>query len=351
MNTGYDTDASTNKEGGILRSTGRRLGWVLATVVLVSACSDATSPFGGGTSGPPAAAKSPRVGSVDRPIVFALTPSQDLARLTADADAIASALTSATGLSWKVWVPASYDAEIESVCSGQTDIAAIAPLEMTLLRDKRCGDPILGALRTDDEGKLSTTYRSQILVRSDSGITDLGGLRGKPFAFTDPLSTSGYLFPTLLVKQKTGQDPGTFFSSTMFAGTNQEAVLAVYSGRVDGAASFIDARTTDGLPADVMTKTKRIEIAGPIPNDGIAVRRGIPAEVRAKVSAALIDYCASAAGRARCLDHFSWDGLQPVDKSFYDQLDEAAKLAGIDVAAEAARTPAPQATPSPSSAP
>ena len=34
------------------------------------------------------------------------------------------------------------------------------------------------------------------MLRTD----DVTGLRGKGFAFTDPLSTSGYLFATLLVK-------------------------------------------------------------------------------------------------------------------------------------------------------
>ncbi|HEV2251083.1 MAG TPA: phosphate/phosphite/phosphonate ABC transporter substrate-binding protein [Candidatus Limnocylindria bacterium] len=329
-------------------STRGRLGWALAVVLLISACTGGTSTSGGAATGTPAASKTPRIGSFDRPIIFAFTPSADVARITAAGNAIASALASATGLRWKVTVPTSYAAEIESVCSGQTDIAAIAPLQMTLLLDKQCGDPILSALRKDDTGKLSTTYQSQIIVKADSGITDINGLKGKKFAFTDPISTSGYLFPTLLVKQKTNQDPKTFFGSTIFAGGHDKSVLAVYSGQVDGAASFIDARTLKGMPDDILTKTKRIETAGPIPNDGIAIRKGFPADVQAQVTKALIDYCASDAGKVQCKNLFSWDGLQQVDKSFYDPVKDAAKLAGIDVAAEAAKTPTPPATPKPS---
>src|SRR2546425_890953 len=257
-----------HKEEG-MRSVRGRLGWVLAAVVLIAACGGGTS--GGGT---PAPSKTTRIGSFDRPIIFAFTPSQDVARITASGNAIASALATATGLAWKVTVPTSYAAEIESVCAGQTDIAAIAPLQMTLLLDKSCGTPILASLRKDDTGALATTYKSQILVRADSGITDL---KGKKFAFVDPISASGYLFPTLLVKNKTGQDPKAFFSSTIFAGSHDKSVLAVYSGQVDGAASFIDARTDAGMPADVIAKTKVIDTAGPIPNDGIAVAKGFPA--------------------------------------------------------------------------
>ena len=336
----------------MLGSSRGRLGWALAVVTLIAACGGGTSSSGGNASSTPAAAKTARIGSFDRPIIFAFTPSQDTARVTASGNAIASALATATGLRWKVSVPTSYAAEIESVCAGQTDVATIAPLQMTLLLDKQCGTPILSALRKDDTGKLSTTYQSQILVRADSGITDLNGLKGKKFAFTDPISTSGFLFPTLLVKQKANMDPKAFFGSTIFAGGHDKAVLALYRGEVDGAASFIDARTLAGMPPDIMTKTKRIETAGPIPNDGIAIRKDFPADLQAQVTKALIDYCASDAGKVQCKSLFSWDGLQQVDKSFYDPVKDAAKLAGVDVAAEAAKTPPPPPpTPSPSKAP
>lgn len=326
----------------MLRTTAGRLGWVLAAIVLIAACTG-TSTSGGGT----AASKTPRIGSFDRPIIFAFTPSVDVARITASGNAIASALASATGLRWKVTVPTSYAAQIESVCAGQTDIAAIAPLQMTLLLDKQCGTPILASLRKDDTGALATTYKSQILVRADSGITDINGLKGKPFAFVDPISASGYLFPSLLIKTKTGQDPKTFFSNTIFAGGHDKSVLALYRGDVAGAASYIDVRTSAGMPSDIMAKTKVIDTAGPIPNDGVAVAKGFPADLQAQISKALIDYCAGP-GAAQCVSLFSWNGLKEITADFYNPVRDAAKLAGIDVAAEAAKTPAPPPTPTPS---
>src|SRR5437868_814117 len=272
------------REEGMLSTRGR-LGWALAVIFLISACTGSTA-TGGATA---AASKTARIGSFDRPIIFAFTPSQDVARITASGNAMASALSSATGLKFKVTIPTSYAAQIEAMCAGQSDLAAIAPLQMTLLLDKGCGTPILSALRKDDTGALATTYKSQILVRSDSGITDLNGLKGKKFAFVDPISASGYLFPTLLIKNKTGQDPKTFFGSTIFAGGHDKAALAVYQGTVDGAASFIDVRTSAGMPADIMSKTKVIDTAGPIPNDGIAVAKSIPQDIVDQITKALID--------------------------------------------------------------
>ncbi|MEP7003539.1 MAG: phosphate/phosphite/phosphonate ABC transporter substrate-binding protein [Chloroflexota bacterium] len=334
----------------MLRTTRGQLGWVLVAMLLITACTGSTSTSGGTTAAP---SKTLRVGSFDRPIVFAFTPSQDVARVTASGNAMASALATATGLRFKVTIPTSYAAEIESVCAGQTDLAAIAPLQMTLLLDKNCGTPILSALRKDEKGNLATTYNSQILVATASGITDLAGLKGKKFAFVDPISASGYLFPSLLVKTKTGQDPKTFFGSTIFAGGHDKAALAVYSGQVDGAATFNDVRTNAGMPADIMAKTKVIDAAGPIPNDGIAVAKNFPADVQATIVKALIAYCADA-GKATCKSLFNWDGLQEVKADFYNPIRDAAKLAGIDVASEAAKTPPPPPTtapPSPSKTP
>jgi len=324
------------------------LGWALAAVVLIAAC-------GGGSSGQPAASgapasSGPRLGSFDRPIILAFTPSQDIAKLTTSGNAIASALGTATGLRWKVVIPTSYAAQIEGMCSGQTDVAAIAPLQMTLLLDKDCGKPILAALRKDDTGQLSTSYKSQILVKSDSPYTDIKSLKGKKFAFVDTLSASGYLFPSLLIKQKGGEDPKTFFGANniIFAGGHDKAALAVYSGQVDAAATYIDVRTNSGMPADILTKTKVIDTAGPIPNDGIALRKGFPADLAKQVTQALLDYADTDGGKKNYKDLFAWDGLKAIESSFYDPIKDAAKLAGVDVAGEAAKTARPVATPTPS---
>jgi len=235
------------------------------------------------------------------------------------------------------------------MCSGSIDVGFFAPLQMTLLLSKSCGTPVLGALRKDDTGQLSTTYKSQILVRADSGITDLAGLKGKKFAFVDPLSASGYVFPTLVVKNKTGQEPKTFFSQTIFAGGHPQAALAVYNKQVDGAATFIDAR--DSLVAanpDIKTATKVIETAGPIPNDGVALRKGFPDDLGKQVTQALMDYSKDAGGAKVFSALFQWDGIQAVDAKFYDPMKDAAALAGVDVEGLAKATPRPAATPAPS---
>src|SRR3989440_10509847 len=322
-----------------MRSTLRGpLGWALAASLVYAACNSVATPGASPT-------KTPRIGGLDRPIQLAFTPSTQAATISTNGNAIKAALEKATGLRINVTVMTSYAAQVEAMCAGSVDMGFFAPLQMTLLLSKGCGTPVLGALRKDDTGQLATTYKSQILVKADSGINDINGLKGKKFAFVDALSASGYVYPTLVAKHKTGQDPKTFFSQTIFAGGHPQAALAVYNKQVDGAATFIDAR--DSLVAanpDIKTATKVIETAGPIPNDGVALRKGFPDDVGKQVTQALLDYSKDAAGAKVLSALFAWDGIQTIDAKFYDPMKDAAALAGVDVEGLAKNTPRPAAT-------
>src|SRR5688500_20312813 len=90
------------------------------------------------------------------------------------------------------------------MCAVQIDSGFFDPLQMTLLLDRACGTPVIGALRNevklDGTTQLSPTYQSQILVRADSGITDLKGLQGKKFALLVTQYASGYDFSLLALQ-------------------------------------------------------------------------------------------------------------------------------------------------------
>src|SRR5437879_4018153 len=131
----------------------------------------------------------------------------------------------------------------------------------------------------------------------------------------------------------------------MGAGGHAQAARAVYQGTVDGAATFIDAR--DSLVAttpDIKTKTKVIDTAGPIPNDGVALAKNFPDDIAKQVKDALIAYSKADDGKKVFTALFSWDGIQEISPSFYDDMKTAAALAGVDVQGLANATPKPAAT-------
>jgi phosphate/phosphite/phosphonate ABC transporter binding protein len=79
------------------------------------------------------------------------------------------------------------------------------------------------------------TYRSYIIVPQSSTAASLMELHRKRFAFTDPLSTSGYLYPVYALMSQ-GRQPAMFFAKTLFTYSHDNSIEAVAEGVVDGAA-------------------------------------------------------------------------------------------------------------------
>ncbi|HJV24460.1 MAG TPA: PhnD/SsuA/transferrin family substrate-binding protein [Aromatoleum sp.] len=79
-------------------------------------------------------------------------------------------------------------------------------------------------------------YRSYIIVPADdtrsASITDL---RGKVFAYSDPDSNSGFLYPRYLLATHK-EDPGNFFGRTFFTWAHRKVVEAVGVALADGGA-------------------------------------------------------------------------------------------------------------------
>jgi phosphonate transport system substrate-binding protein len=78
-------------------------------------------------------------------------------------------------------------------------------------------------------------YYSYIIVHRDSGINTFEELRGKDFAFTDPISNSGRLYPVFALS-KLGETPESFFRAHIFTYSHDNSVRAVASRLTDGAA-------------------------------------------------------------------------------------------------------------------
>jgi phosphonate transport system substrate-binding protein len=80
-----------------------------------------------------------------------------------------------------------------------------------------------------------TVYYSLLIVPAESAAQSMADLRSKVFAFTDPISLSGRMYPTFLVQQL-GDAPEHFFSRTFFTYSHDDAIQAVANRVADGAA-------------------------------------------------------------------------------------------------------------------
>ena len=162
-----------------------------------------------------------------------------------------------------------------------------------------------------------TTYNSILIVPADSQAQDMADLRGKVFAFTDPISLTGRVYPTSLV-QALGFTPEEFFARTFFTYSHDEAIRAVASGVADGAA--VDSLVFQfALARDPSLKDK-VRIIHTSPDFGIPpvvvspfTRPQVKAEIQSLLLSMINDPDAQAALLSIGVDRFV-----PIDDSAYD---------------------------------
>jgi phosphonate transport system substrate-binding protein len=124
----------------------------------------------------------------------------------------------------------SYTEINDLVSSGTVHLAFISTYSYILM-EQDFGVELFVAPVIDEVADCS----SCIIVRKDSGTLTFEGLRGKSFAFTDPLSTTGTLYPKYLLSA-VGQTPASFFGSYTFTFGSDNSIRAVAGRLVDGAA-------------------------------------------------------------------------------------------------------------------
>lgn len=280
-------------------------------------------------------------------LVLAFVPSLDAQRVLATGSTLAKMVEVATGYKTRAEVPTSYAATIEALCAGRVDIAFLATFAYVLAH-QRCGAEIrLVSIRQN-----KPFYVSQILYRADLNVKNLNDLRGKRFAFVDPGSASGYLFPAALLK-KNGIDPDRFFSQVLFAGGHDKVVLAIYTGSVDAGATFGDPdnpvfeardRVVRQYP-DVRDKVKVLMYTDPIPNDTVTFRRDLPEDVKEKVTKAMFRIAQTPPGKETIFTLYQHEGyadfsaltttyklskLKNFDE-YFQPVRDAAKLLGLNL--------------------
>lgn len=111
-----------------------------------------------------------------------------------------------------------------------------------------------------------TTYNSYLIVPTSSQAQSMKDLRGRVFAFTDPISLSGRVYPTYIVQQL-GFTPEEFFARTFFTYSHDEAIRAVASGVADGAA--VDSLVYDYAIARDPSLAEKVKIIHRSPDFGI----------------------------------------------------------------------------------
>jgi len=266
------------------------------------------------------------LGTEENPIIWVFVPSGETDRVTAGAQSVVDLLHEETGLFFDVKVATEYAGAIEAMCAdpAEAHMSSLATFAAVMAADRGCAEAALLSVRYG-----SPTYNGQFLVRADSGITDISQLAGKTFCRPDPLSTSGWVIPSIMLKGA-GVDPDTGLAEVVDAGSHDAVAAAVYDGTCDVGATYVDARSRieEDYP-DVMEQTVVIALEPDIPNDGVQFQTSVPQELRDQIVAGLLAIAATEEGVAALDTAYQWEELIEADDSFYDAFRQILQAAGV----------------------
>ena len=189
-------------------------------------------------------------------------------------------------------------------------------------------------------------YHGCVYARTDSGVRQLQDLTGQSFAFSDETSTSGHIFPRLLLERD-----GVSLGRVYYAGGHPNVVQAVWDGKALGGSAFYSPpspqQRAEGLNVGDaryllikrMAEAERREAfleevrvlrkTDPIPNDLCAIRRGFPEQVWDRFAASLARYLDTEEGKETLFDLLAGVAADPTDDSAFDGFRGALAVSGI----------------------
>jgi phosphonate transport system substrate-binding protein len=164
-----------------------------------------------------------------------------------------------------------------------------------------------------------TVYYSYIIVNRNSDIKEIEDLRGKIFAFTDPLSNTGELVPTYMLS-KMNETPDTFFKKCVFTYAHDRSIEAVAQKLVDGAA--VDSLIWEYLNKvnpKLTSETRIIKRSPPYGIPPVVVRPDLDPELKKRIKDIFLNIHRDKEGQ-KILEGMMIEKFVQIDDSAYDSI-------------------------------
>lgn len=263
-------------------------------------------------------------------LTIQFVPSQNADTLEAKAKPLEKLLSKELDIPVKVSVSTNYNTIVEAMKSKKVDVGFLPPTAYTLAHDQKAADVLLQAQRYgvnkdgSNNDKLVKSYKSQFVVKKDSGIKSLKDMKGKKIALQDVTSTAGYTYPVAeLLKE--GINPINDMKITNVKGHDQ-AIIALLNGDVNVAVTFQDARNiVKKDQPNVFKDTEVVELTEDIPNDTISVRSDMDDKFRDKLKKAFKDIAKTKEGHKIVSEVYSHEGYVDSKDSEFDIVREYGK--------------------------
>lgn len=257
----------------------------------------------------------------DETLTVGLIPNQNPEEVQAQYEPLKEYLSKELDTEVELSVPVDYSAVVEAMASGELDLAYFGGLTYAQARERANVHPLV----TEINPRTGTTkYRSVIIVPKDSSINDVEDLEGEDFAFGDVSSTSGSLYPSIMLREA-GIDYRDDLGETIYTGGHDTTAAAVANGQV--AAGGLEDRILYDLEEQGIVEegsVRVIEKSAPIEGYPWVVRSALPNQTEEDIAQAYLDM-----EDPKLLDLLRADGYERVRASDYDYVEEQARDLGL----------------------
>ncbi len=262
--------------------------------------------------------------SGDEPLQVGLIPNENPDEVEAQYQPLEDYLKKELGREVELSVPTTYNAVVEAMVSGELDLAYFGGLTYVQARQRADVHPLF----TEVNPRTGTTkYRSVIIVPANSSVQNAEDLEGEDFAFGSVSSTSGSLYPSIMLDQA-GIDYRTDLGEVIYTGGHDTTAQAVANGQV--AAGGLEDRILYDLQEEGIiekNKVRVIEESDPIEGYPWVVRDALSDKDEQALIDAFLDI-----KDPELLDLLRAEDYQKVQASDYDYVEKQARK--LDLIAE-----------------
>jgi phosphonate transport system substrate-binding protein len=203
---------------------------------------------------------------------FGVEPYDTAPKLIPIYELVGKLISAKLGCDVKVYVATNYNAEIEAMRNGKLEMGEFGPLGYVLAHQVAKAEAVATFAGADNK---PDTYWASLVTWPGSGIKTVADIKGHSFAFSDPASTSGHLFPAYGLR-KGGIDPDKDIRA-LYAGSHTASFEALYNHKVD--AGELNSEQMESAKQRGHYKDGDLVFlwkSDPIPIDPITVRGDLP---------------------------------------------------------------------------
>jgi len=243
---------------------------------------------------------------------------------------VAKALQEELGIRVNVYLSKNYTGLIEAMKAKKVDFAIFTSMAYVFAEKEAGAKVLLKKVWAEP------FYYSAILTKKKSEFKKVEQITSARMGFVEEKSTSGYLYPQVLLKKKKIQPKASQFSGSHFA-----SVQLLDEGQVDVIAVFADdkkglqnAYVKYSKVSDPAKQVRVLWVSDPIPNDPFCVRQDYYDQypkLTHNLMFALIDVVDKLRSNKDVMETVGAQGFVPATQRQYDPVREMVKELGLQL--------------------